>query len=277
VSRLFGRTASLVVDTLDISLLDYTFKVRKSLKPEPNTMDLEVYNLNDDHRSQLEQSKAVVSRLEVGYGGNNSQIFLGEIRSCKTEIRGADRVTKLSSGDKEKAIAKNRCKATYSAQVSVDTALSNIAKVLDVQEGNLKQAVGRLQSRGIENLFPRGIALYGKTWQVVQTIARSANLEISIQDGALLILEFGAAIQGGSAISLSSDPNNGLIGEPSEDADGTVTAECLIIPEIRPGVRVELDSNTVSGDFRVWGCEYLGATRGKDWNIKLTLKKIKAS
>lgn len=283
MTQLLFRTALLIVDTLQLSGgfnvkdgLDFSFTAKKSLKPEPNTLDLKVRNLTDAHRQQIEQKATVPVRLEVGYGGDNQQIFLGEVRSGGTTVQGPSRITNIASGDSEKEIQKSRCKVNFGAQVSVDTALRAIIDTMGIGEGNLQQAVARLQARGITNLFPRGGVFYGNTWQQLQGFARSANLEISIQDGALQILDKGKALAGNAILLSSGFPNTGLIESPSVDADGTVSAKTLMNPEIRPGVLVTLQSLSVNGTFRVWECEYKGDTRGNEWTIDLTLQKPKA-
>lgn len=291
MTLLYKRTASLVVDTVGIDLLaddpqsslDFSFKAKKHLKPEPNTLDLRLYNLAPETRNKLESQARVTCRLEVGYGGDNQQIFLGEVRSCRTTVEGATRVTTFQSGDSEKEIQQARCHVTYGAQVQVDVALKNIIDTIGVGQGNLQQAVARLKARGITNLFPRGGVFYGNAWRILQGFAHSANLEISIQDGALLILDRGKAMDG-KAVLLASGAgpqypglNTGLIESPTTDADGTVNCSALIVPGLIPGNQVIIDSIGVQGLFRVYDIEYNGATRGQDWKMDLTLQKLKTS
>lgn len=281
--KLFLRDSSLIVGDLDISALDFDFKSVKSLKPEPNTLDLKVYNLSVDTRRKLQKAGPVTAVLNLGYLSGMSQAFLGQIRSTFTDRDGPDLVTHIASGDSEQEIQKSRCAVTFGSQVSVDAALNSIVKTLGLGNGNLAQAVARLKQRGITNLFPRGGVFYGNTWRVLQDFARSAQLEISIQDGHLQILDIGQALQGKAILLASGDgpkypgQRTGIIGSPTIDADGTVNAVTLPIPEINPGRVVIFDTLAVQGQYRIYHCEYNGEKRGKSWYINLVAQPLQNS
>lgn len=271
--QLWKRSWRLTVGPFDLSRLAFEFRVKSSLKPEPNTCDLTVFNLNNDHRSQLELLQKPVVRLEVGYQENLHQIFLGEIRTGFTEVDGPDRGTKFSSGDGEQLMQGTRIRVSYGNQIQIDTAIEEIAKVLGVGTGNLAQVAARLRSRGVASIYPQGVSLSGNAWRELQTICKSCGLEVSIQDGALLLLEVGQALAG-SAVRLA--PGSGLVGSPSADNDGTVNAVAKLIPELRPGVKVQLESLSVGrGVYRIYDAEYTGQTHGEDWNVALGMQKVK--
>jgi hypothetical protein len=254
------------------------FKVKSSLKPEPNTCDVEVYNLSDAHRSLLETVTAQTLRLEVGYGDRTHQIFLGQVRTCYTQVSGIDRITKFSSGDGEQAVLGTRIRVTYGNQIQIDTAISQIAKVLGIGVGNLAPVAARLRAKGVTSVYPQGVALSGNAWRELTTICKSCGLEATIQDGALLILEVGKALDG-SAVRLS--PSTGLVGSPTADSDKTtgvltVNCEALLIPQLRPGVKVQLESlATGRAVFRIYDAEYTGDTHGQDWYAHLGMQHVR--
>jgi hypothetical protein len=270
--QLYPRVWRLTIGTFDLSQLRITFRVKSSLKPEPNTADIEVYNLSDDHRAQLEQANNPTMRLEVGYNGSTHQIFLGEVRTCFTAVEGPDRITKFSSGDGEQAVLGTRIKVTYGTQVQIDTCLSDIARALGVGVGNLESVAAKLKSRGLASIYPRGISLNGNAWRELVYICRSAGLEATVQDGALLIVEQGQALAG-VAVRLASD--SGLVGSPTADNDGTVNCVAKLIPELRPGVQVQLASLSANGVYRVYDAEYTGDSHGEDWQVSLGMQKLK--
>lgn len=269
---LYPRVWRLTIGTLDLSRLRITFRVKSSLKPEPNTADVEVYNLSDDHRAQLEQAQKQIMRLEVGYNGTTHQIFLGEVRTCFTEVQGPDRVTKFSSGDGEQAVLGTRIRVTYGTQVQIDSCIRDLAKALGVGVGNLNQIAARLKSRGLASIYPRGTALDGNAWRELVYICRSCGLEATIQDGALLILEQGQAL---ANVAVRLAPDSGLVGSPTADNDGTVNAVAKLIPELRPGVKVDLESLSGKGVYRVYDAEYTGDSHGDDWQVSLGMQKLR--
>ena len=272
--RLYPRVWKLVIGTLDLSKLRITFRVKSSLKPEPNTADVEVYNLSNDHRSQLEESATQIMRLSVGYNGLTHQIFLGEVRTCFTQVQGADRVTKFSSGDGEQAVLGSRIRVTYGTQVQIDVCMRDLAKALGVGEGNLATVAAKLKSRGLASIYPRGAALEGNAWRELIIICRSCGLEATIQDGALLIVEQGQALAG---VAVRLSPSTGLVGSPAFDNDGSVNAVARLIPELRPGVQVSLESLSGKGVYRVHSAEYTGDSHGDDWQVSMGMQKIRGA
>ena len=269
---LFKRVWQLQIGTLDLSNLAIRFKVKSSLKPEPNVADVEVYNLSDQNRSILEQLQTPNLRLIAGLGDRAHQIFLGQVRTCYTVVEGPDRITKFSSGDGEQAILGTRIRATYGNQIQIDTAIQDIAKVLGVGVGNLAPIANKLRSKGIASIYPQGVALSGNAWRELETICRSCGLEATIQDGALLITELGKAMEG-FAVNLT--PSTGLIGSPTADNNGTTNCVALIMPELRPGMKVQMDSlATGKAVYRIYDAEYTGDTHGQDWYVSMGLQKL---
>lgn len=276
--ELFGRAYRLTVGPLDLSNLAFEFRVVSSLKSEPNTCDLQIHNLSDQHRQQLEDMQKAVVRLEVGYDPSGSdpqthQIFLGETRTTFTEVQGPDRITHLASGDGEQAIQGSRVKVTFGPQVLVKTALQALQKALGVGAGNIDVIASKLQSKGLASIYPKGVALCGNAWKELQMLCRSCGVEVAIQDGALILLEQGQALSN-SAVRLAKD--SGLIGSPTFDNDGTVNCKALLIPKLRPGVKVQLESlSTGRAVFRVYHVEYTGDTWGNDWYANLAMQRVK--
>ena len=187
-----------------------------------------------------------------------------------------------ASGDGEQAVLGTRIRVTYGNQVQIGTCINDIAKALGVGAGNLSYAVSQLQNRGLTTIYPRGVALSGNAWKELVTICKSCGLEATIQDGALLILEQGQALQN-AAVRLAAD--SGLEGSPTADNDGTVNAVARLIPELRPGCKVQLEtvarvgsisggSSVSKGVFRIYDAEYTGDSHGEDWHVSLGMQKI---
>jgi hypothetical protein len=273
--RIFDRSYSLTVGDRELSELAFSFQVQKSLKPEPNTCEIKIYNLAPETRQKFESATANAVRIEAGYGGDNSQIYLGEVRAAWTTIEGADVVTTLSTGDSEKEIQTARINVSIGAKAPADVALRALVRALGVKSGNVEHAVRVLQTKGVAaGLFPSGTVLSGQVHREMTDFCRSANLEWSVQDGAIQILDKGKALEG-KAVVLASD--TGLYGSPTVDSKGIVTARCALIPELRPGVKVVLDAIGVKGGYRVHTCEYVGDTWGDSWDCTITAQKYASS
>jgi len=272
VTTLFGREARVTVGTTEFTSLDFAFEIEKTLKPKPNTCELTIWNLREDHIAELEllapkTGKAAVTgipcKIEAGYKDAVSQLWLGDLRTVETAIEGPDWVTKLSSGDGEKAWQNARLHVAYGPKTAIETALRAAARALGVGEGNLAKVVSKLKIAG-SAVFPAGTVVSGSASRELVEIARSADLEVSIQDGALQFLDRGKALAG-QAIRLA--PETGMIGSPTVDNKGILTVKSLIIPDLKPGAVVVVEGRRIKGNFRATKCVWSGDTAGEDWTI----------
>ena len=288
---LFGRSYNIVVAPtgspfgLDVSELRCEFKVKKSLKPEPNVAEIKIYNLSEASRKVLENSEKLVVRLEAGYvDTGTSQLFLGEVRSAFTAAEGADVITTITTGDSEKEMQEAKLNMTVAAGMPADVVLAAIAASLKVGPGNLAQAAALLKLKGATTMFGvTGSAVSGNAARMLTDLCRSAGLEWSIQDGNLQILDKNKPAIA-KAVLLSS--STGLIGSPSVDFSASsktkkggvaVKAKCFIIPELSCGRLVVLKSRFVTGGFRIEEIEYEGDTAGGDsspWYANLVLRAL---
>jgi hypothetical protein len=272
VTLLFDRRATVTVDTIRFTALDFSFTIEKSLKPEPNTCELTILNLSEDHCAELEllapktgkrATQGIPCKIEAGYKDSVSQLWLGDLRTVETVIDGPDRVTRLSSGDGEKAWQNARLHVSYGPKTPIETAIRAIVRALGVGEGNIGKVVSKLKIAG-SALFPTGAVVSGSAARELVDIARSADLEVSIQDGALQFLDRGKALAG-QAIRLA--PGTGMIGSPTVDNEGILTVESLIIPGLKPGALIVVEGKRVKGNFRAAKCTWSGDTAGEDWKI----------
>lgn len=267
MASLFGRSWLVTIGDVDVSDLAVEFSAKKTLKPEPNTCDLKIYNLSKATRERLTSPRAVTVRIEAGYGSTLSQIYLGEVRALAPgTISGPEIVTELSSGDGEKAMKTARLAVPIGAGMSTADALRAVASTLGVGLGNIGDAIAALNARGVA-IFKRGTVITGATARALTDLCRSAGLEWSVQDGALQFLDLGAPLAVRPYV-ISAD--SGMIGAPKLDADGKVSVETLMLPGLRPGMQVQIESLSVRGLFRICQAEYKGATWGDEWGISLT-------
>ncbi len=297
---LFGRAAQIVVGTTDISGLDVAFDVKKSLALEPNTCDLKIWNLSPDTRKMIEAgssgrtaavklSKAqriagfpasnlqkvtvVPVSISAGYVGGMSQVFLGELRAAQTVTEGADLVTELCTGDSDQALINSRISAPLGPGTTPDVGMRKILSALGIGQGNLTSALKALQTAGVAQMFNKGAALKGRAANMMSNLCKSAGLEWSVQDGQLQVLPLGQPLAG---VPVSVSPDTGMIGSPTVDTKGILNVTTLIIPSIKPGVRISVSARSVKGNFRVISCNYVGDTMGNEWFCKIEASKFNA-
>jgi hypothetical protein len=250
------------------------FQIEKSLKPEPNTCTLQVWNLSRAQRAQIEElrpkkgdTRGIPILIEAGYKDKGpQQLWLGDVRTVSTERDGGDWITTLESGDGEKAGQNARINVALGPGTTPDTALRAIVKALGVDAGNAPIVIAKLRAAGIGKLFPKRAVLSGSAADHMTNFCRSAGLEWSIQDGAIQILDVGK-IAAGFAVRLS--PSTGLVGTPSVDPEGKLTCVSLIQPGFRPGSLLVLESATVRGNYRIERVSWEGDTHDTPWYAEI--------
>lgn len=274
-AALYNRTWRLRAGTLDVSNLDIEYEVEKTLKNEPNTATITIYGLSAQSRAALSAQKHVNVSLEVGYGGRNSMIFLGQTRGGVTQKQQPEMITTLETGDSEKNFKESRIKLAIGPTMPNSQALQNIARALGVKPGNVTQAAARLQARGV-TLFPTPTQFTGYARQALDDFSSAAGLEWSVQDGGLQILDRGGALDAKPYV-LTSD--SGVTGSPSIDAKGVVQITTLTLPDVRPGLRVLLGMRFAKGLYRISKVRYEGSTRGGNtpWYTHLTCERAKTA
>ena len=268
----FDRRAIVTIDTIQFTALDFNCHIKKSLKPEPNTCELTVFNLNEEHVAQLEllrpkekqATKGIPAKIEAGYkDGALSQIWLGDLRTLLTTYDGPTTTTAVNSGDGEKGWKNAKLHVSFGPKTPLETALRAFARAIGVGEGNLSKIVKNLKQAG-SAIFPAGVAFSGSASRQLIAFARSADIEVSIQDGSFLFLDRGKALAG-SAIVV--DPGHGMLGSPTVDNDGVVEVKMLLNPDFRLGGVMEINSKRVKGAYRAEEAEWDLDSTGSDWTI----------
>lgn len=296
--KLFRRRALLQVDRLITDSrdgVDFRFTVDSSTEKEPNTARIEVWNLATKNREALERKKDVTVRLEVGYEeADTFELFRGVLRYAETKQEGPDRVTALESGDGERSYRGARISKSFRRGERTNQVVSEIANALGVSEGNLREAVkGRLMG-GNTDTYEHGVVLDGSASDEMDRVMRSLGLEWSIQGGRLQVTERGKGILGkpvlltsrfegrpavnedGLLVFEGAGDNTGLLGAPSVDGDGVVSARALIMPGLSPGMRVKVQSLAFDSVGVVKEATYSGSTFGQEWVVDLRLEPERA-
>lgn len=275
---LFDRRVTVTVDTIEFADLDVAFKVEKTLKAQPNTCELSIWNLTREHQAQLEQlgkkgktpaTTGIPCKIEAGYKDATSLIWLGDLRTADTVYDDPSWVTHLSSGDGEKAWQNAKLHVSYGPKTPLETALRAMVRALGVGEGNLAKTVAKLKQAG-SVIYPHGTVISGPVSRELQAFAQSADLEVSIQDGAIQFVDRGEALAGKSLL-LNSD--TGLIGSPAIDNEGVLSAKMLLIPDVRCGGLVTIDAERTKGTFRIEQATWSGDTSSTDWYIEIKAKR----
>jgi hypothetical protein len=280
VQRLFDRELVLIAGTLRMAsrsrtgrpqpLLRVRFKIVRTLKKQPNTSSVVLYNLSPENRAQL-QEKGTVVVLEAGYDGNVHQVFSGGVDYASSKKTGTDWITTLQLADGGERYRKGRMSQSFKGPVKVGDVLQRAAEALGVEFGNLQEKIRTGGLRKAFNEYSNGIAIAGKAEKAIDEIAKAMGLQFSIQDGAILLLEPGETLDQ-QALRLA--PGTGLVGSPEPGEDGVVKLRALLEPNLTPGRKVELVSKAVNGFHRIEKTVMTGDTWGGDWYADCEVRPV---
>lgn len=272
--QLKDQYADVTVGDIHLKGHRVAFSVEKTIKKEPNTCDLAIWNLNPENRAKLEElrpkaddARGIPVVIEAGYEGYFSQIWYGDLRTVESIYERPNWVTKLDSGDGGKAYQTARIGRSFGKKTPLRTALRAILDELGIGVGNLWKFEHALKQTGATSIFEHGKVMHGPARKHLDDFARSADLEWSIQDGTLQLVNRGKVLDA-QAVRLSSE--TGLIGSPTVDNKGVLTAKCLMIADVRVGGLLVLDSKRIKGNYRIEKANWVGDTHSKsDWTITL--------
>lgn len=286
MSRLFQRqiTVSVInktgravtVENLDGEGLRVAFNVHQSVDSKHNTADVLIYNLAENSRAQIANINTNKFTVEAGYR-TSTQLFSGKLTLGRSKRLDTGWETKLSATDglEEGARIVNM---TLSGKQSIANVIEAISKTMGV---NVVKAVKRAKLGDFDGAigqFANGLTLSGPARIELDKLTASIGADWSIQDGELQILLPDET----NDYSVVLTPKTGLIGSPEMEMKKVDTrggnsstkrpvmkCRSLLQGDIRPGTRVQLDSQGVKGDFRVITATHVGDTDGAEWYTEI--------
>lgn len=273
--ELFRRVAAVTVGTLRFTNLDFAFTVTKDLSREPNIAEVQVYNLSESSRRQVEQTEDQQVRIEAGYSsqGGSSVIFQGTLRKASSQRIGADVITKIEAGDGERSMRRARINRSFGSGTSLRTVVEAVGESMGVGAGNLAEVAQGVGFEGLGLVFSEGTVVSGDARREMNGLLESAGVEWSVQDGNLQLLNRGETLTS-TAVVLRAD--TGLVESPSIDSEGVMRARALLIPGVFPGRRVEVLSEFVRGFYRVEKAVYSGDTSATEWYVEIEARVPRA-
>ncbi len=279
-SQLFQRAARLTIGNLDGSTafqtafvpgsqvpgLRVSFQIKRTLKPEPSSAHIKLFNASKEHRAQMKTRGAPVV-LEAGYTNTIGRIFAGQARYIDHRREGADWVTALECGDGLMPLRFGRLAESYGP----GTSTLQVAQRLIAALGPMTAGSQAVLESALTDQFPRGYVVRGPAAVELHALLAGRGLEFSVQHGKVQVLP-----QGGSTTDVAPllTPDTGLIGSPEhgtpEPSQPRTTAKtlkfrCLIQPTINPGGLVNIQAQSAKGLLRVLSVEISGDTHGGDW------------
>lgn len=251
------------------------FDVGKSLSSTPNDARIDIWNLSEGHRNAVGKELTDVM-LEAGYappegGGNVGVIFKGQIRDVEHKREGPDIVTTISCGDGDRAFRRATISKTFREGTPVKDVVEEIYKELEAE------GVDRGEWKFPDDVpdYKRPYSMCGNCNRELDRLGRAHKFYWSIQNGTMEVVPGNGYI--GGVVLLT--PQSGLIDTPTITDNG-VKVKALLNPEIRPGRRIQVKSETLEMNaqddtFRVSAVVYRGDNYEGDFAVDITGEAVK--
>lgn len=275
---LFNRTRKVQVGNFDVSHLDCSFTIKRTLRGQPNTCDLIVWNMKRDSLAAIRDTEDLFVEVSAGYASSNEPtlLFRGNanrevfVRTDKTE-----NILQVKARDGRRS-SRARVNRSYGANVPVRQVIRDVIGDMGIGEGNLGDFLDTLLETTNSTNFPHGFVASGQAITIVDRIMRAQGLRWSVQNGNLQVLHQRRS-RLVSAKLINSE--TGLIGSPQRDKLGKVTLSVLMQPGIEPGRIVRVRSRFIDGDYEIQETLYKGKTIGSnaEWQANLVLKPLETS
>lgn len=260
------------INTHDLKI---EFSIQKDISSSANSATITIWNLNEEHRNGIGKVFDEIT-LEAGYippggAGNVGVIFKGVVRDVVHTREGPDIKTEINCGDGAKALSK----ATLSKSYPKGTPIKDVLE--DLQSEMEKHGVSRGEWKFPEKMpekFKRPYATCGFCRDEMDTIGRGNGFYWSMQNQTTEIIPGDGFIGGVVLIT----PETGMIGTPAITDNG-VTVAAMLNPEVRPGRRVQVQSQTLQmngadGMYRVSSMTFSGDNMTGDFKMDLECEAL---
>lgn len=252
--------------------LRVTFDIEKTLKKDPNSAEITVYNLAERTRFRF-QEKPLHVRLDAGYDGFLERVFSGDLRWAESRHEGVDWETRMQLGDGDRAVRFGHVSRSFKGGVTIRTALTEAAKEMGF---TLPNSVTASDTAG---QYVSGLSLHGNAGDELTRLLTPLGLAWSVQDGRLQILNE-RTTRPGEALLIAQD--TGMIGTPEYGAPEkkgkppVLTFRTLLKPALMPGGKVKLETTSINGVFRVERVRHSGDTHGEDWTSEVECRQVQS-
>lgn len=253
--------------------LHVNFSIQKTDLEAQNTGRVTVWNLNKQHLAMLDKKDCALA-LKAGYGNRLALIFAGIVTNSTTSLDGADVKTEIEVVDNLVEVRDTYVTISYTGTVNWKTIMDDVANQMGV-------AVTYSYNAEFVDI-PNGFSFVGQAKEIMNKGCKCCGLVWSLQNGVMQVKKPGD-VMSKEVYVLSAD--SGLLGIPARVTEAAAQGKSE--PEIGWDVEyflngaihvddyVKLESEKVSGYFRVYSIEITGDNVTGDWICKARLKEVR--
>lgn len=288
---LFDRVCNLVIGTSNTQGFLFnqdfriTFSIEKSSTNTPKQSKIEVYNLSQATRDELQKliadnnSKIYNQQVVMLYAGYSFNVgaellYSGNIVNISSRKDPPDVVTTITCAENSLIYKNSFSTLSYGGGVTSKKIIQDIASQMQVN-------IDENSNFGNGITLAHGWSHAGLTKEAMDKITRQAGLSWSTQNGKIRLVPYGNSTNDTDVVLVSS--TSGMIGSPErvdnsgDDSDTPAMkhgwkVKSLLQPKLSPNRRVKIESMNVNGIYIIDTVSHQGDTKVGDWQTEFQVK-----
>ena len=238
------RYVSVSVAGLVITEPKIEFSLRRKVSGEPPSGSLLIHNLAPNTQQRIEERGEEIL-VEAGYSNFHASIFTGATQKVERDRINLSGITRITITGKSQMLVHPPTTTGSWVQASLHAIIAQYVADLGLNLGSLDsipdEIIDHYEAGPSGAGLTRLLESRGFSWYEENGFARF-NRPAAMQTGA-------------GTITLN--PQSGLIGRPTRtDAGGRCRA--LLLPQVQLGTQIQLESLSLSGNWKVVGLEHKG-------------------
>lgn len=297
MTQQYLRKATLTItgatSKIDLSQLQFKFRILRGDVQTPNQADIRIYNVADATADAVQREYKSVT-VQAGYEGSFGVIFQGNIKQVRRGRENAtDTYLDITAADGDGAYNFAVVNTTLKAGSKTSNQIAALAKCMgpfNVTQGNVTGL--------IDQALPRAKVLFGMARDHLRNIANTSQTSWSIQDGKLNLVPLNNFVPNETVVITAK---TGMIGLPEQTLEG-IKVRTLLNPNIKIGGSIKIDNKSIQrfrfgvdqgsavanlalnqaihvsadGLYKVLWVDYQGDTRGQEWYSDIVCVAIDA-
>lgn len=265
--------------------LQITFDISKTSdakRTNGNSATIEIYNLS---RSSIEllQGDYLQCTFSVGYESDGARVVAeGNVVEVKTVKRGTEFITQVRMGEGYSDLNHEKLKGLVSPGSTVENVIEEIRKQMP------SVARGAYVGTNLNNPIIFGWTLNGSPAQMLRKLCEANNMEYSVTGGVLNVSDENGLYTKDTVLAPVISEQTGMIDAPFHTTDQGrkpkgdkkrrrgVQFKALLNTECIPGRIVRLESDFITGYYRINSTRFSGDFRGNDWYVECFTSEVEA-
>ena len=272
-----GSFVQMEPNAIEITDLRMSFKVEKKLQKNPNTAEVVIYNLGPQSRALVEK-KPLHVRVFAGYGDTVHRVWMGDMTFSSSRFEGVDWVTRIEIANGERAFNYARVNRSFKkAQGGSGTTTMDIVREISKAMEMGISIPADVQAELTRAELKQAMSIRGPAHKSLDKVLKVRGLEWSIQDGQIQILR---PEQLRSDQAHLVNQSAGMIGTPEYNAPkkpgqkAVLKAKMLLHAGLVPGQKIKVESETITGVFRLEAVTHTGDTFTDEFFSEIEAKSV---